>query len=161
MCFLFAALIIKTEPLHRLIDIQESPLVLTDQELESIMVNGLTSPRRHSLQDDHLDGCNYFEQQFAHHMQPHIDSDCECDWIGGHQHHHHKDDAGIFHVNPFSWLKNKCIKYETIPSHRLKTVLRKTSSENELLLMSQSNNSSLRELPTIRRSFSSGLLFGN
>lgn len=138
--------------------------MLTDRENDQILNKSLTSTRRHSL---HGDSLNFFEQQFANHnIAQHIDSDCECDWIGAH-HHHHRDDDGIFHVNPFSWLKNfnviqnKCIKYGTMPSRQLKSILRKTSSENELLLMSQSNQSSLRELPTIRRSFSSGLLFGN
>lgn len=150
-----------------MIDIQESPLVLSDLEHDQILTKSLTPTRRYSLQGDSLNSCNFFEQQFAnHHVVQHIDSDCECDWIGAH-HHHHKDDDGIFHVNPFSWLtnynimQNKCIKYEIMPSRQLKSILRRTSSENELLLMSQSNQSSLRELPTIRRSFSSGLLFGN
>lgn len=143
-----------------MIDIQESPLVQNNQEQDQILTNSLTSPRRYSLQDDSLNSCNFFDQQFADHIQQHIDIDCDCEWIGAHHHHHPRDD-GIFHANPFSWLKNKCIKFETMPTHRLKTILRKTSSENELLLMSQSNESSLGKLPTIRRSFSSGLLFGN
>lgn len=134
-------------------------MVLTDQEQDQILTIPRTSTRRHSLPDDtfrQANSFNFFENQFTHQVQ-HIDSDCECDWIGAH-HHHHRDD-GIFHVNPFSWLKNKCIQYETMPPQRFKTILRKTSSENELLLMS--NDCSPSEFPIIRRSFSSGLLFGN
>lgn len=154
---IFVALIIKTVQ-HKLIDIQESPLVLTDQSHNS--TNPLSVPltsRRHSLQGN-IDGANFFEQQFAHHIQC---TENQIDWNGlllcqmnGRR----------FHANALNWLKlfnvmrDKC-EYDTTIQRRFKTILRKTSSENELLLMSPSNESNSSEPPTIRRSFSSGILF--
>lgn len=159
--YVLAALVINTDQ-HRLIDIQESPLIQTEQEHEhpEQMLKNLHTQRRHSFQDDNLNNINFFEQKFAQYIQQ-IDSDCESDSIDTQRYNENK----IFHANALSWLKNfnvmykNYLKYEKLPTSRLKTVLRKSSSENELLLMSQSNESSLRELPAIRRSFSSGLLF--
>lgn len=156
MCFLFAVLIINTSQ-HKLIDIQESPLVLADynQNPDQKITISL-SPRRHSLQEDYSSS-NFFEQQFAQHIQ-NFDNDTE--WNDT----HHRIEHRHFHANALHWLqrfnlmRDKC-KYDTIPQRRFKTNLRKTSSENELLLMSPSNNQSIGELPAIRRSYSSGLLF--
>lgn len=114
--------------------------------------------RRQSFQDDASNSIDFFEQQFAQHIQQMIS---DCDWVGT----HHQREYELFHANSFDWLKNinimhnKTFKYETMPQRRLRTILRKTSSENELV--SQSNEANLRELPAIRRSFSSGLLFSN
>ncbi|XP_031625338.1 uncharacterized protein LOC116342012 [Contarinia nasturtii] len=157
------ALIINTDQ-HRLIDIQESPLVHTDHPEQMLehehpeqMLKSPHSPRRHSFQDDNLTNTNFFEQKFAQYIRP-IDTDCDSDTIDTQCRIENKQCS-------LSWLKNvnamynNYLKYEIIPPQQLKPVLRKTSSENELLLMSKSNNSSLRELPIFRRSFSSGLLF--
>lgn len=172
-CFLlFAALIIQTaqQQQHHLIDIQESPLITTDQAFnyddESIPKIIL---RRHSFQDNHEN--NFVEQQFVQHIQN------NCDELNGDNRdwdeklHQHNNSDKQCHANALNWLKNfniirnKC-QYDTIPQQqrRFKMVLRKTSSENELLLMTPSSSSSssgpsVDDIPAIRRSFSSGLLF--
>lgn len=146
-----------------MIDIQESPLLQTEYDsnhspelnVEEKMVMSFTS-RRHSLQDDQITN-NFFEQQFAQHMQ-----NCENDndW----NETIHQKNERCFHANALNWLKHfnilrdKC-PCDTISQRRFKTNLRKTSSENEILLMSPANDPNLKELPAIRRSYSSGLLF--
>lgn len=145
----------------RLIDIQESPAltsVLVDQEQPNDNHSTLPlSSRRHSFQDNSSNSDNFFEQQFAQHIQQMMS---DCDWVGIHHHREYE----LLHTNAFSWLKNfnnKSFRYETMTQRRIKEILRKTSSENELLSQSMSNDPRLRELPAIRRSFSSGLLFNN
>lgn len=163
--FLFAALTINSDQ-HKLIDIQESPNVQTDNhdpnnnhqvDPDDMQPISLTQ-RRHSLQDDHINN-NFFEQQFAQHMQT-----CENDNDWDENETPHQKNKRRFHANALNWLRHfnimrdKC-PYDTISQRRFKTNLRKTSSENEILLMSPSNDPNLTELPAIRRSFSSGLLF--
>lgn len=146
-----------------MIDIQESPLLQTDSnnncavDVDDMQPMSLPS-RRHSLQDDHINN-NFFEQQFAQHMQ-----NCENDSDWDEDETPQYKDKRQFHANALNWLKHfnimrdKC-PYDTISQRRFKTNLRKTSSENEILLMSPSNDLNFGELPAIRRSFSSGLLF--
>lgn len=142
----------------KLIDIQESPSVLTadhEQNPDQKITLSL-SPRRHSLQED-FKNSNFFEQQFAQHIQ-NFKHDTE--WNDTHHHiENRRFQANALHwLQRFNVMRDKC-QYDTIPQRRFKTNLRKTSSENELLLMSPSNDQSIGELPVIRRSFSSGLLF--
>lgn len=164
-CFLFAALIIDTVQ-HKLIDIQESPLVQTehepnrdheqDHDLYDKCTMSFTS-RRHSIQEDRISN-NIFEQQFAKHMQ--ISESDNNGW----DETPHLNDNRRFHASALNWLRHfnlvrdKC-QYDTISQRRFKNILRKTSSENELLLMSPTNDLDLGEFPAIRRSISSGLLF--
>lgn len=162
-CFLFAALVINTDQ-HKLIDIQESPLLQAELQLEQSQdqeqITIPITPRRHSIQEDKISS-NFFEQQFAQHMQSFENDESEWDVSGETS---LQKDSRRFHANALNWLRHfnlmrdKC-QYDTISQRRFKTVLRKTSSENELLLMSPTNGLSLGELPAIRRSFSSGLLF--
>lgn len=56
-------------------------------------------------------------------------------------------------------IRQKYTKFETVQRRRKVKTLRKTSSENELLLMSQSNENNINNSSTVRRSLSSGLLF--
>lgn len=159
---LFAALIIQTAQ-HRLIDIQESPLISSaDQELNYDENLPPLTIRRHSFQDNRSNATDFFEQQFAQHIQNNSGLNCDSN----------RDEKTLqcnnnrrCHVNALNWLKNfniirdKC-QYNLIPQQRrFKMILRKTSSENELLLMAPSNDPSIDASPAIRRSFSSGLLF--
>lgn len=154
---IFSALIISPEQ-SRLIDIQESPLVTDHEQSDDNHSILPLSSRRHSFQDDIVyqdDNKNndFFEQQFAQHIQQMMS---DCDWVDTHHHREYE----LRHANAFSWLNNfnsKSFRYETMPQRRIKEILRRTTSENELLSMSMSQTS----LPTIRRSFSSGLVFNN
>lgn len=151
------ALVIDSDP-HRLIDIQESPLLLCDHELGQVLPQ---TSRRHSLQDERRllqsGGRNCFEIQFAQHTQHGASNRIRS---------HRRNETDIFRANAFNWLKNidsmasKRLQYETLPQRRFKSILRRTSSENELLLISPTNDQ-LSETPAIRRSYSSGLLFSN
>lgn len=158
---LFAALIIQTVQ-HRLIDIQESPaLISAEQEFNYDENIPTITLRRHSFQENLNNTTNFFEQQFAQHIQNYCESSVN-DW----------DEKMLLcidnrrcHANALDWLKSfnvirdKC-QYNIIPQQRLfKMVLRKTSSENELLLMTPSNDPHIDAIPAIRRSYSSGLLF--
>lgn len=147
---LFAALIIETVQ-HRLIDIQESPLISAEQELNYADGNMLTiALRRHSLQDS---STNFFEQHFAQHIQ----NDCDWDEKTLHCNNHRR-----CHAHTSNWLRSFNIKRDKcqLPrQQRFNVVLRKTSSENELLLMTPSNDPHTDTIPAIRRSFSSGILF--
>lgn len=170
VCFpLFAALIIQTaaQP-YRLIDIQESPLLSAEQDFNYDVDLAKIIVRRHSLQGTHnqCDAMDFFEKQFAQHIQNNCESNENSDWDGK---SHQCNSNRRCHVNALNWLKkfniirDKC-QYNKIPQQRrFKMVLRKTSSENELLLMSpsssSSNDPSVHDIPAIRRSFSSGLLF--
>lgn len=171
MCFIFrifVALIINPDQ-HRLIDIQESPLLQSDHELDVDVYDlkltltlPLSSPlRRHSFQDDRFNK-NFFELQFERHIQQMDENYAE--EVGN---HHYGESTMQIQPNALQWLRkcgvmhDKCLLYEPNAHRRLKTLLRKTSSENELLLMSQSNEQFLRGIPAIRRSFSSSLIFSN
>lgn len=157
---LFAALIIQTAQ-HRLIDIQESPLIPAEQELNFDENLPKITIRRHSFQDNRSDVTDIFEQQFAQHIQNNSELN-DSDWD---EKTLQCNSNGRCHINALNWLKtfnimrDKC-QYNLIPQQRrFKMVLRKTSSENELLLMTPSNGLSVDDIPAIRRSFSSGLLF--
>lgn len=158
---LFAALIIQTAQ-HRLIDIQESPLIIAEQEFNYDGNLQIVTLRRHSFQDIRNDvRADFFERQFAQHIHNNSGLD-DSDW----------DEKTLqcnnnrrCHANALNWLKHfniirdKC-QYDKIPQQRrFKMDLRKTSSENELLLMTPSNDPSVDDIPAMRRSFSSGLLF--
>lgn len=166
-CFIFCifiALIINQDE-HRLIDIQESPLIHSDHDMDQEYDQKLTLPltalsRRHSYQGVRMNK-NFFEQQFERHIQQ-IENDSK--EVGNHLY----DDTAIqIHPNALHWLRNctimhdKCLLYEPTAQRKLKSFLRKTYSENELLAVSQSNDDFPREFSTIRRSFSSSLLFSN
>lgn len=162
-CFLFCifpALIINQDE-HRLIDIQESPLMHSDHDMDQEYDQKLTLPltsvsRRHSYQGDRM---NFFEQQFERHIQQIEDDSKE---VGNHL---YDDNTIQIHPNALHWLRNcaimhdKCLLYEPTAQRKLKSFLRKTSSENELLAVS--NDDFPRDISTIRRSFSSSLLFSN
>lgn len=159
---LFAALIIQTAQ-HRLIDIQESPIISAEHDLSHDGNLPKIILRRHSCQDNNQsDATDFFEQQFAQHIQNNCEQLNDSDWdeetLQSNSNRH-------CHANALNWLKkfniirDEC-QYNIIPQkQRFKMGLRKTSSENELLLMTPSNNPSVNDIPAIRRSFSSGLLF--
>lgn len=157
----FAALIIQTVQ-HRLIDIQESPLISTEQDSNYDESLPTITLRRHSLCNDRSNATNFFEQQFAQHIQNNgepIDSDWPNEML------HCRNDRrchakALNRLKHFNIIRHKC-QYHVIPQQRrFKMVLRKTSSENELLLMTPtSGGPGFNEIPAIRRSFSSGLLF--
>lgn len=159
---LFAALIIQTAQ-HRLIDIQESPLISANEQEFSYDENlPKITLRRHSFQDQRSDETDFFEQHFAQHIRNSSE-------LNG------SNRIGITtlqcnsntrcHVNALNWLKSfnvirdKCQDNLIPQQRRYKMALRKTSSENELLLMTPSNDPNVDDSPAIRRSFSSGLLF--
>lgn len=114
-------------------------------------------PRRHSSQEDRP--CQFFEQQIMNHLQQSSNSVVQSQLITN------RKENGCFHPSAINWLKNFNLVRNKIPeeitSHRhfFKATLRKTSSENELLLMSQSSEHELNGPLFVRRSFSSGLLF--
>lgn len=159
---LFAALIIQTAQ-HRLIDIQESPLISAEQEFSYDENIPKITIRRHSLQDNRSNETDFFEQQFAQHIRNNSELNGSTGW---------NEEASIrcnsnrrCHVNALNWLKSFNVIRDRSQDNRIpqkrryKMILRKTSSENELLLMTPSNDPSVDDMPAIRRSFSSGLLF--
>lgn len=157
---LFVALTIQNDQ-HRLIDIQESPLISAEHDLNYDANLQMITLRRHSCQEIRSDAMSLFEQQFAQHIQNYCEPN-DIEW-GGET--FPRRTVRRCHANALNWLKHfniirhKC-QYHIIPQQRrFKMILRKTSSENELLLMTPTTGTSVDKIPTIRRSFSSGLVF--